>query len=188
MEKLTILIDMDDTIEDLVPAWAECLNKRYGTNVSPEDITDWNIRMFFPDVPVNELFGLLEEEEFWKTVKPKPNASTYVKRLIDDGHTVFIVTSSHYKTITQKMENVLFRHFPYLTWDNVIITSSKQMVRGHVLIDDGIHNHTGRRRARILMDAPHNRKFDAEKYGMVRVKNWAEAYDCICKLSKERGW
>ena len=31
MKKLTVLIDMDDTIEDLVGAWVKYLNTKYGT-------------------------------------------------------------------------------------------------------------------------------------------------------------
>ena len=115
-------------------------------------------------------------------VKPKPYAVEYVKKIIDDGHDVFIVTSSYYKTIVQKMDCVLFTYFPYLTWDNVIITSHKQMVKGDVLIDDGIHNHDGGEYFSILMDASHNRKFDAEKHGMLRVKSWPEAYEAVCNL------
>ena len=30
-----------------------------------------------------------------------------------------------------------------LTWDQVIVTSRKQLIRGDVLIDDGIHNLEG---------------------------------------------
>lgn len=33
MKKLTILIDMDDTLEDLLGAWVSYLNTQYGTNV-----------------------------------------------------------------------------------------------------------------------------------------------------------
>lgn len=37
MKKLTILIDMDDTLEDLLGAWVSYLNTQYGTNVHKED-------------------------------------------------------------------------------------------------------------------------------------------------------
>lgn len=182
MKKLTVLIDMDDTIEDLVGAWVKYLNTKYGTSVDPDDINDWNMRNFFPDITPQQLFGVLEDETLWRMVKPKPYAVEYVKKIIDDGHDVFIVTSSYYKTIVQKMDCVLFTYFPYLTWDNVIITSHKQMVKGDVLIDDGIHNHDGGEYFSILMDASHNRKFDAEKHGMLRVKSWPEACEAVCNL------
>ena len=40
MKLLTILVDMDDTIEHLLKAWVEYLNERHGTTVKHEDITD----------------------------------------------------------------------------------------------------------------------------------------------------
>ena len=43
MKKLTILIDMDDTLEDLLGAWVSYLNTQYGTNVHKEDIRQWDI-------------------------------------------------------------------------------------------------------------------------------------------------
>ena len=43
MRRLTILVDIDDTIEYLCKAWVEWLNEKYGTTVKYEDITDWNI-------------------------------------------------------------------------------------------------------------------------------------------------
>lgn len=182
MKKLTVLIDMDDTIEELVVAWVEYLNTKYGTNVDPNSINDWNMRNFFHDITQNQLYSALEDEALWRMVKPKPDAVKYVKKIIDDGHDVFIVTSSHYKTIVQKMDHVLFTYFPYITWDNVIITSHKQMIKGDVLIDDGVHNHVGGEYFSILMDAPHNRLFDAESNNMLRVTSWPEAYEAVCNL------
>ena len=183
MKKLTVLIDMDDTIEELVFAWVRYVNEKFGTTVRPEDINDWNMQNFFPDIPANELYGVLEDEALWRMVKPKPGAVEYVKKIMDDGHSVFIVTSSHYRTIVPKMELVLFTYFPYITWDHVIITSNKQMVDGDVLIDDGIHNHVGGSYFSILMDASHNQWFDENRSSMVRVKTWEEAYKAVCSLA-----
>lgn len=57
------------------------------------------------------------------------------------------------------MDNVLFRYFPMFTWDDVIITAHKQLINGDVLVDDGVHNLVGGSYEKLLMDAPHNRKF-----------------------------
>lgn len=46
MKKLTVLIDMDDTIEGLVFAWVHYVNEKFGTTVRPEDIDDWNMQIF----------------------------------------------------------------------------------------------------------------------------------------------
>ena len=81
------------------------------------------------------------------------------------------------------MDDLLFRRFPFISWDQVIITSRKQLIKGDVLIDDGIHNLEGGDYIKILMTAPHNRDYDAEGNGMIRVHNWKQIKEVIDQLS-----
>ena len=83
------------------------------------------------------------------------------------------------------MRDVLFRYFPFLSWSQVIITSRKQLIRGDVLIDDGIHNLEGGAYRKILVTAPYNRYYDAEANGMIRVHNWDEIVRIIDEMAKE---
>ena len=52
-----------------------------------------------------------------------------------------------------------------------------------MLIDDGIHNLEGGEYIKILMTAPHNRSYDAEGNGMIRVNSWKEIEKVIDGLS-----
>ena len=184
MRKLTILIDMDDTIEFLCKAWVKWLNNQYGTNVRHEDIREWDVSNFFPQLTSAQVYAPLCIDEFWETVEPIPGASETVKKLIDDGHKVYIVTASTWQTIPSKLRNVLFKYFPYLTWNNVIVTHNKQMIMGDVLIDDAPHNLIGGRYAKILVDAPHNWDFDENSIGAVRMKNWPDIYAQIVSIAE----
>lgn len=47
---ITLLVDMDDTIEDLLPAWVDWINRSYGTSVDSNDITGWDVKEFFPSL------------------------------------------------------------------------------------------------------------------------------------------
>ena len=143
MKHLTILVDMDDTIESLASAWVDYLNTRHGTTTKLTDITSWDISKAFPTLTNEQVYAPLFEDDFWDWVKPIDGASEVLQKLIADGHKVLIVTTSNYHTLASKMERVLFKYFPFLTWNDVIITSHKQLVNGDVLIDDGIHNLEG---------------------------------------------
>ena len=208
-KKLTILVDMDDTIENLLVHWIDWLNEAYGTSVDAEEIRSWNIQEAFPDLTAEQVYEPLLQDEFWLRVTPKPDAQDYLQTLADDGHEIYITTSSNYKTIPVKMEHVLFKFFPWLDWDHVIIASRKQMIRGDVMVDDGPHNLEGGRYCKILMDAPHNRDyvppsstifpshieeakngarfcplFDATAANnMIRARNWQEVYAVITHLA-----
>lgn len=185
MKKLKILIDMDDTIENLIPAWVEWLNKRHKLNVKASDIKSWDIYSYFSTLKKEAVYAPVYKNRFWKTVTPKYDAIKYIKKLIDDGHEIFIVTNSHYKTLKPKMEKVLFKHFPFISWNNVIVTSNKQIIRGDILVDDGIHNLTNGGYIPILFDAPHNAYFNSEINGIKRVYNWYEVYIEVTRLAYE---
>lgn len=179
---------MDDVLENLTTAWVDYLNRKYGTDVSPEDIVDWSVDSFFPELSRRQVYEALTDDELWRAVRPLEDAPEVLQELILDGHDVFVVTNSHYRALTAKMEDVLFAYFPFLTWDQVIIARNKQMVRGDILIDDGVHNLVGGDYIKILMDRPHNRNFDAEAAGMYRVSGWREIYSLITQIgSMSRG-
>lgn len=182
---MRILIDVDDTIELLVAAWCEELNRRYGTDVHEQDITDWDMSKFFPSLTPGELYGVLDDEELWRNVKPDPGAVKYVKRLIDDGHEIKLVTASGYVSLGLKYKYVIKEHFPYIGWGDIIVCKDKQMILGDFLIDDGVHNLIGgdRRVKKILLTRPHNASFrdglQSNLDVIKRAKDWEEVYHII---------
>ena len=99
MKHLTILVDMDDTIESLVSAWVDYLNARHGTTTKLTDITDWDISKAFPTLTNEQVYTPLFEDSFWDWVKPIDGASEVLQKLIADGHKVLIVTTSNYHTL-----------------------------------------------------------------------------------------
>ncbi|MBO7361077.1 MAG: hypothetical protein J6V48_08105 [Clostridia bacterium] len=180
---MRILVDMDDTIERLLDAWLKVANERYGTDVAYDDVRSWNVTEAFPGLTPEQIYGLPKEPGFWKNVKPMPGAPEALKRFIDAGHEVYVVTATQFCVVPEKMTEVLFRYFPFLTQKQVIITYNKQMIKGDVLIDDGPHNLEGGDYIKILMTAPHNRSYDAEAHGMIRVGSWPEIESVIEKLA-----
>ena len=182
---LTILVDMDDTMECLLDSWTEFLAAKNGVSVSRKDIKEWDMQKAYPTLSKEQIYAPLFEEAMWRNVKPLDGAVDYIQKLMQDGHEVVVVTASHYDNVGMKMRNVLVRYFPFIPYDNVIITSRKQMILGDVLIDDAPHNLIGGKYKGILFDAPHNRAFHAEKYGMRRVKSWKEIYEVITELENK---
>ena len=184
LKKLKIAIDIDDTIEYLLKAWIGWLNSKYGMNIFPEQITSWEVTSFFPQLTPDQVFEPLRCEEFWKTVEPMPDAVEYVKKLMDDGHEVYLCTTTYYKNIKPKFEYVVQKHFPYIEWSQVIVTSRKQLLDVDILVDDGIHNLEGGNYYKVLFSAPHNRNIDANANKMARADNWKEVYEEITSIAR----
>lgn len=177
--KLTILIDIDDTIEYLCRAWVKWLNDRYGTNVQYDDVTDWDISSFFPTLTREQVFEPLHREDFWELVEPMPDAIEYVRKLMDEGNNVYLCTTTDYRNVRPKFESIIQRHFPYISWNQVIVASNKQMINADVLVDDGTHNLEGGKYFGIVFTASHNKGYDAEAHGFSRANNWREVYGII---------
>ena len=181
---MTILVDMDDTIEQLLRAWLKCANEKFDREVTYDEVRDWDVSKAYPGLTHDQIYDILLQPGFWKTVEPMPGAARVLKQFMEDGHKVYIVTATDYEIIPEKMDHLLFRYFPFLSWDQVIITSRKQMIKGDVLIDDGVHNLEGGDYAKILVTAPHNVDYDAEANGMIRVKDWDEILSAVEMLER----
>lgn len=179
---------MDETIEGLVPAWVDWLNEKHGLNVAYNDVTDWDMTKFFPEISKAEVYKpLLSGEEFWENVKVYPDAVYNIRMLKEDGHKVYIVTASDYRTIQVKMETVLFKNFPFLRWEDVIVTSNKQIIECDVMVDDGYHNLEGGKYFKILLDKTYNRNLtDEQEHSLVRCSGWYSIYDTIKTVSLAR--
>lgn len=181
---MKILIDMDDVLEYLVDAICEWNNNKFGTSTKKEDVTDWNLCLAFPSLTKEQVYDCEFNNDFWKTVKPIDGADEALKKLISDGHEIFIVSASYFETLRSKMENVLFKYYPFLDWQHVIITRNKQMIKGDVLIDDGPHNLVGGEYEKILFEANHNLDFDEKSIGAYRARTWTEVLKIIDNIDK----
>jgi 5'(3')-deoxyribonucleotidase len=162
------------------------LNKLYDYNITENDITDWSMELFYPHLNKADIYAPVIKEDFWLKVNPSYFSKWFLRKLQSDGHKVKIVTSSFYQNLHSKMERLLDL-FPTIKWQDVIITHDKQMIEGDILIDDRPDNLMGGEYAKILMDKPHNRSFNAEQNGITRVKNLVEAYKIINQISKTEG-
>ena len=65
------------------------------------------------------------------------------------------------------------------------MAQDKGMVKGDILVDDGVHNLEAFSGRKVLMTAPHNQQYDATGNGMIRADNWHEVYKEIRRLAAE---
>lgn len=175
---MTILVDMDDTLVGLLPAWVNYLNNKHELNVKLENITEWNMRKAFPSLTDSEIYGPLETEDFWDSVVPLPYARTYLQKLVEEGHKIKVCTASHHNTVAPKLNKALFPYFNFIGYKDVIICSDKHLIKGDMIIDDGPHNLKNFNGLRFLIDAPHNQDADINDYDY-RVLDIKEVYEIL---------
>lgn len=176
---MTILTDIDDVLNNLCEEWCLLLNEKYGTSVTYDQVTEWDMQKFFPSLTGEQIFVPLHDASVWSRLKPKPGAAEYLQRLISDGHSVYLCTTTDYRNVRPKFECFVRKYFPFITWDQIIITSRKQLIRADVLVDDAVHNLTGGSYRKILFTAPHNLTFRTAGHGMIRADSWTDVYGII---------
>lgn len=183
MKKFTILVDMDDTLVKTVHMWVHWLNRVYDLDVKYEDIKVWDMQVAFPSLTLDQIRHPLTQESFWDMVEPKEGAVEYLRRLIYDGHKVYVCSASHPITIRKKVERCLLKHFGYLNTEQLIFVYKKQLINADFCIDDGIHNLIDSPYRGILISTPYNESFKGTEYekDMIRVNSFKEAYEYVKK-------
>ena len=176
---MIIGIDFDGTINNMLDTWIEWLNQRYGTKVKFEDIVDWELAKVFPMLSKEDLFAPLSQPEYWRAVTMKSDAVEIIKKLLDEGHEIYVVTSSHYRNLPAKIDNCLLLHLPFLKKENIIITYNKAIINCDVLLDDAVHNLINFKGIKVLFDAPYNKNSTIEDF---RVTSWKDFYELITEL------
>ena len=171
-----ILVDMDDTMEDLLTSWVECLNRKYNLQVNPKEVTSWEIPPYFPSLTPFQVYEALVTEELWKTVKPIDGAVEYLKRLVEEGFTVRVCTASSPTSYALKMKWVMKRYFPFLdTRTQCICIHDKHLLKANVLLDDNYKNLLNSSYQGILFTRKHNKNLDYP----IRVNSWEEFYKYV---------
>lgn len=115
MRKLTILFDADDVVENLCDCWISMLNEKYGTSVVLDDVRDWDITLAFPTLSKDQVFSVLHDDRIWARLAPLPGSVETLQKLYDEGHQLYMVTASDYRTCKPKVERLL-ELFPFLDW------------------------------------------------------------------------
>ena len=180
-ENKTILIDMDDVMTDLLTPWVEYLNDKHDLSVHTSDVTAWDMSLFFPTLSKEEIYQPLDEEDFWKTVKPREGAVYYLNKLCNE-YQVYIVTATSLSTIKYKIDHMIKPYFPFINPRNIIVSNNKQLISGDVLIDDNIDNLLGGTYDKILFSRPHNYTYSPEDYPIIIADGWEDCYKKLHRI------
>lgn len=157
-----------------------------------EKLTLDNIKSYYIENHVSEEYKydfhlIFLKKEMWKRAKVIPNCVEVIKRLHNQGHKIYFVTSTEAKNVAKK-ESFLKRTFPFLDIRKRLITThNKQMIKCDILVDDCIDNVLNADYVSILLDYPWNSTaiFDEAEYDNIyRVFDWLQVEPMIEYIEK----
>jgi 5'-nucleotidase len=172
-----IIIDMDEVIADPMGAMIEWYKKEHGGDVDYSKMLVGSWIKGFPDEDQPMIWERLRGPGFFRHL-PVMKDSVDVLRELNLRYELFIVSAATEfpNSLKDKLE-WLEDHFPFLTWKQVALCGSKDLVFGDFMIDDHLKNLKGFKGKPYLFTAAHNLNVT----GYDRINSWAEAAQIFLK-------
>lgn len=162
-----LLIDMDGVLSDIYGQFANYEYKDTGLIQSSKDLSG---RL------ENEAFKnhdkYVNSRNFFYNASPIKDSIDVVEKL-NSIYQVFIVSSATQfpLSLTEKMRWIT-KHFPFLSWKQVVLCGTKEIINGDIMIDDHFKNLDNFEGQTILFTQPHNISKSSDKH--IRVDSWKE--------------
>ena len=171
-----IIIDMDEVIADPMGEMIGWYQKEHGGGVDFSKM-DGSWIKGFPEEDQAMVLERLKSPGFFRHL-PFMEDSVDVLRELNKNYEVFIVSAAMEfpNSLKDKLE-WLMDHFPFLSWKQIALTGSKDLVYGDYMIDDHVKNLKGFRGKPYMYTAAHNLGVT----GYDRINNWKEAADIFLK-------
>lgn len=161
---MKIGIDLDNVLN----TYDECFFNAY--------IQKYGCLTISSDEEMPNIFSAFTRAEFISilvNMKVKDNAYSVTKQLIEQGHELYVVTSTYPENIKFK-EGWLKRNLPHL--DNLIMTKDKNMINIDLLIDDSLEHIEAFRGQKIVFNNLSNKSYPVQHY---RAFDWNGVLDII---------
>lgn len=155
-KKLTIGVDVDDTLVKLMSTIASIVNKERGLNLTVDDFSAWGLNNHPKDLR-NRIFELFKDEELYSKLPLMEGAQDFIKEISSRGHRVVIVSATLFESMSARAIFIK-NNFPEIHSDDVILTGSKDLVNLDMLFDDKIENiEYSSARVPVLVNQPWNK-------------------------------
>ena len=186
---MIICTDFDETLFPTLDKVIEIYNKLHNEQLSLSQIKTYNLDECLDENVADELLEIFCEKEVYDNLRPYKGAVRTIKALVEQGHEVYIATSTDIRNLEWK-ESLLQKHFPFVPKKNLIRIHNKAILNVDVMIEDKLENLTKTFAERICFDQPWNR--DDEKdyvYSIYRINHWGDIVNIINEIErKNKEW
>lgn len=172
-----IAIDMDEVIADTLSHLITTYNTEFAATLSVSEVAGKKFGEAVPDEHRGRAKIYPTEAGFFRDLPVVENSQAVIKRLME-RHDVFITTAAmEYPTSFADKFDWMSRHFPFISWRNIVFCGDKSIIAADYLIDDNARHFVGFKGEGIIFTAPHN--INENQYR--RVNNWLEVEDLFSR-------
>lgn len=173
-KRLTVMLDMDDTVLDCNELALKMCNEEYGTACTIEDISNWGLI----GTDADKRLEFFNKEEFYEAQAPMQGAREFVKELSKMAE-IFVATATPLKFMGVRAMQIA-EFFPEIKQENIILCTRKDVISGiDILLDDGGHNILASNvKYPVLMRKPWNSHIT----GVLSVNNYDEFINLVKQI------
>lgn len=141
------------------------------------------------EIEIRGLAGLPEAEAFPNGTKhvneigffrtlPLMEGSREALEYLNDKYELYIVSAGmEFPNSLREKFDWLAEHFPFISWEQIVLCGSKKLVSGDVMIDDYPKNLDHFSGEKFIFTQPHNELIENENYR--RVGSWKEIMNIL---------
>lgn len=179
---LRIGFDLDGVVVDSPQQVVNYVNERLGLNLCMNDFKTYSMEDALPDQYKWIIDTAFKDSAMWKKVGLIDGAYNTLKRVWNEGHEIYFVTSSLPQNLKKKIGHLSrsLDFFPKdFVWRHTINTQYKQIIKLDIHVDDALFNLLGDREyASICVDMPYNQTSENIP-NFYRAYNWDDIYQKI---------
>ena len=167
-----VLVDMDEVIADTTLAMIHWYKQKFGGDIDYAKMLEGrSLVKGFPDEHQSIVRQQLYEPGFFRNL-PVIQDSVEVLEQMNKRYEIFIVSAAtEFPNSLKEKYDWLQEHFPFFTWQQLVLCGSKKLMLGDFMIDDHSRHFEHFKGKPYLFTAPHN----LEENHYDRVNSWAEA-------------
>lgn len=182
---MIICFDIDNVMNNLTEKAIDLYNTRSGKNIQMSDITAYNFYDCLSKEEADEIISLFKDKELWNSLKPLPHSQDTLKKLIKQGHRIFLATATDPINFEWKCEWIS-RYFSFIPTDNIIRIMDKGLLKVDVMVDDHLSNLISNICERVCLDYPWNQdRVKDYAYDIKRAYSWNDIVNIINNIEKE---
>lgn len=173
-----ILVDMDEVIADATGGMVNWYKQKFGGEIDYEKmLAGGSLVKGFPEEHQAIVRQQLYEPGFFRNLPVMEN-SVEVLEQMNKKYEIFIVSAAtEFPNSLREKFDWIKEHFPFFTWQQLVLCGSKKLMQGDFMIDDHarhLHYFNGKP---YLFSAPHN----LNDNDFERINNWEHASQIFLK-------
>lgn len=161
-------IDVDGVLRDIIPTMCSIYNDEFGTDITPRDVTDYDVNKIFTKVKdASKYFFVDHAKEVFLDCPSCRGAREALRILHSNGNKIIVCTWQF--TDENKKYTIDFLRKNHLVYDDICFTHDKHLIHSDVIVDDNpqfILHEQEQSSERVLISYPYNEYVECEKSGI----------------------